>query len=242
MASVSHFGFFPPAKFISGSQFVTEHCLESVDIEFADEIDYTGEFAIDVFRVPVERDGVIQSPFRVTLKEAIDFYWRVKTWDLRWIQSIEEGAEPPEYDWEEDVGVPDSEKSLVCGQGVGNPINITADEFAPFRQCEILGSFNRQNAKLRPILINEDNEYFVNIKTIGSREDTQVIIRATKLEDSLSWRLEGDIYDQDGEGNQVEFVGTTIFEIGPDKWWPYDPNDGGGPIYDEDTGEQIRSF
>jgi hypothetical protein len=24
------------------------------------------------------------------------------------------------------------------------------------------------------------------------------------------------------------------------EYFPYDPNDGGGPIYDEDTGEQIR--
>lgn len=30
--------------------------------------------------------------------------------------------------------------------------------------------------------------------------------------------------------------------ITPHEWWPYDPNDGGGPIYDSTTGAQLRSF
>ena len=33
-----------------------------------------------------------------------------------------------------------------------------------------------------------------------------------------------------------------IFDIEPAEYWPYDPQDGGGPIYDTDTGQQLRPF
>jgi hypothetical protein len=36
--------------------------------------------------------------------------------------------------------------------------------------------------------------------------------------------------------------GFTGITIKPKSYWPYDPNDGGGPIYDSETGAQIRSF
>jgi hypothetical protein len=35
------------------------------------------------------------------------------------------------------------------------------------------------------------------------------------------------------------FTGVTIK---PHSYWPYDPNDGLGPIYDSETGEQLRAF
>jgi hypothetical protein len=28
----------------------------------------------------------------------------------------------------------------------------------------------------------------------------------------------------------------------PAEYWPYDPEDGGGPIYDTATGAQLRAF
>jgi hypothetical protein len=36
--------------------------------------------------------------------------------------------------------------------------------------------------------------------------------------------------------------GFTGIEIKPKLYWAYDPDDGGGPIYDSTTGEQLRSF
>jgi hypothetical protein len=253
--ALRHLGLFPPARFITSvngvlTRFVVP-CLEPVAIEFGEQFDYTQQRSTDRFLVPSGIEGafpfaidaVIKSPFRVTLEEAMAFYWRVKTWDLRWIQSWlqteEEQILPPEYDWEQDVGVPDSEKNLVCA-GVRSPVNIQADDFFPFVQCELFGLFG-SNIQRRPILINADGEYFINIRTIAFADDLQAVIRAIRLEAPLSWRLEGDVYFDD-DGEQGEFAGTSIFEIGPDKWWPYDPGDGLGPIYDEDTGEQLRPF
>ncbi len=38
------------------------------------------------------------------------------------------------------------------------------------------------------------------------------------------------------------FNGTASVEISAIEYWPYDPGDGGGPIYDSATGAQLRSF
>ena len=38
------------------------------------------------------------------------------------------------------------------------------------------------------------------------------------------------------------FNGTASVEISAVEYWPYDPNDGGGPIYDSTTGAQLRGF
>ena len=42
-----------------------------------------------------------------------------------------------------------------------------------------------------------------------------------------------------GTGTVNASINLTMTAI---EFFPYDPNDGGGPIYDKDTGEQLRSF
>ena len=38
------------------------------------------------------------------------------------------------------------------------------------------------------------------------------------------------------------FNGTASVEISAIEYWPYDPGDGKGPIYDSATGAQLRGF
>jgi hypothetical protein len=33
-----------------------------------------------------------------------------------------------------------------------------------------------------------------------------------------------------------------LLKLVPSEYWPYDPGDGGGPIYDSVTGAQLRGF
>jgi hypothetical protein len=42
-------------------------------------------------------------------------------------------------------------------------------------------------------------------------------------------------------GQLTDFV-SGFFDISVAEYWPYDPNDGDGPIYDSATGEQLRAF
>lgn len=39
-----------------------------------------------------------------------------------------------------------------------------------------------------------------------------------------------------------DFQGTGSLAISATEYWPYDPGDGGGPIYDSGTGAQLRAF
>jgi len=42
-------------------------------------------------------------------------------------------------------------------------------------------------------------------------------------------------------GDVVSFTIDNLL-IEPIEFWEYDPSDGGGPIYDKDTGKQLRAF
>lgn len=42
-------------------------------------------------------------------------------------------------------------------------------------------------------------------------------------------------------GNFSNFLNATV-TLEAIEYWPYDPEDGGGPIYDKDTGSQLRAF
>jgi hypothetical protein len=52
-----------------------------------------------------------------------------------------------------------------------------------------------------------------------------------------------DITEPSPETNtRFNLDGFTGIDIRPKLYWPYDPNDGDGPIYDSATGEQLRPF
>jgi hypothetical protein len=42
--------------------------------------------------------------------------------------------------------------------------------------------------------------------------------------------------------NETSITWTGSINITASEYWPYDPNDGLGPIYDSATGEQLRPF
>lgn len=51
-------------------------------------------------------------------------------------------------------------------------------------------------------------------------------------------QIDGVFFDLNAEDD----VANASLIITPAEYWEYDPNDGGGPIYDKETGEQLRSF
>ena len=53
----------------------------------------------------------------------------------------------------------------------------------------------------------------------------------------IGWKFEGDFYTRAGN-----YVATGKWQFRAIEYWPYDPNDGLGPIYDSTTGEQLRPF
>ena len=45
-----------------------------------------------------------------------------------------------------------------------------------------------------------------------------------------------------GLGAGSPIYGYLAGSISAEEYWPYDPGDGGGPIYDSATGAQLRPF
>jgi hypothetical protein len=56
---------------------------------------------------------------------------------------------------------------------------------------------------------------------------------------SFSKAMKRQIPNEDG--SLAEFTSCN-FVLTATEYWPYDPGDGGGPIYDSATGEQLRGF
>jgi hypothetical protein len=55
----------------------------------------------------------------------------------------------------------------------------------------------------------------------------------------LGQAFECPIYAYNTRGSTILSVASSLEAI---EYWPYDPNDGGGPIYDSTTGQQLREF
>lgn len=49
-------------------------------------------------------------------------------------------------------------------------------------------------------------------------------------------------YDVYNQGFPTSFSVPSVVTIDAEEWWPYDPGDGLGPIYDSATGAQLRDF
>lgn len=60
----------------------------------------------------------------------------------------------------------------------------------------------------------------------------------------LGQTFETDIYARNTRSTDVGFANFLDIQINLEatEYWPYDPNDGGGPIYDKTTGQQLRPF
>ena len=54
---------------------------------------------------------------------------------------------------------------------------------------------------------------------------------------SPSW---GDTITRTGDNSWQASGGSRVWAWAAKDWWPYDPGDGGGPCYDETTGEKLR--
>jgi hypothetical protein len=52
------------------------------------------------------------------------------------------------------------------------------------------------------------------------------------------------IFGRNGRNGSFGFTNTLSInaDLEPAEYWPYDPDDGLGPIYDKDTGAQLRAF
>jgi hypothetical protein len=176
-------------------------------------------------------------PISVTLEDAMKFYWRVKNFrvttaceNISVVGPAHQGAI--------------NEKNLVCFPPW--PVETNVEE-------QNLGTVFR-NASLSItwefLIYDPDTQLFrlpLVVTFVNNAGDTS----ETETGSTSYWTEAGPDNIQKGS---IDFLGYTLpmgggvdFSYGAGtveavEYWPYDPGDGGGPIYDSATGAQLRPF
>ena len=174
----------------------------------------------------------------MSLPEAVAFFYKVKSWKLNvdfpgWTVTSQSIAPFVYYE---------NEKRLACSVSPFS-INIAATKQevqdngfgAPFTYTRRISSdLTWSLGQQTPVLI--DDSYAIKFYDIFDGVQTM------EKTDYLTFRATatpGSYYDNP----PVPATDSAgYFTISPSEYWPYDPNDGGGPIYDSVTGEQLRPF
>ena len=168
------------------------------------------------------------------------FWWRVKKWtvDSASLTIIPEEGDPesiPIVTGEMTIELPAggiaSEKELVCPKqkqfAVGNTLNEVGVIFRIFPRANQSGDLIKMSidvgARIQTTSYFSGNGGSVEPNTVGT-------CTITVQDQNLTFPIGGD------------FSGTGAMAISATEYWPYDPGDGGGPIYDSATGAQLRAF
>jgi hypothetical protein len=168
------------------------------------------------------------------------FWWRVKKWtvDSASLTIIPEEGDPesiPIVTGEMTIELPAggiaSEKELVCPKqkqfAVGNTFNQVGVIFRIFPRANQSGDLIKMDIDVRASI--QTTTYFYGN---GGEAAPHIVGTGTiTVQDrNLIFPIGGD------------FEGTGSLAISATEYWPYDPGDGGGPIYDSVTGAQLRDF
>jgi hypothetical protein len=213
--------------------------------------------------------GILEG-LSVPLRQAMAMFWRVKTWRIQGAISASDGGDPSLFPFDVTVGPQvDSERELVCRNSDGSTWQaIPWNEGGFTISGGNLGGSYDIIVKLRffdsPFILPESLKYgfshFVSWPPSSFDSDVYVWTDLSILTEDGGVAI-GEIYNQSSDIHtnesscSISFLdevyempifssgfGAFSASIEANEYWPYDPEDGGGPIYDTLTGEQLRDF
>lgn len=181
-------------------------------------------------------------PLELSLEDALAMWWRVKRWQVKNSTISGSSTDPIAGELLPTVDPPANESGLVCSKYVREYVlAYVFDSTAPFESLLRLS--------LEPFITTEDKKAWVTLSITDAITEIGGTGAATGGESG------------DGSpagtarlfilGRQYlvpmfnRFAGGTVtcdITIEPLEYWPFDPGDGGGPIYDSATGQQLRAF
>jgi hypothetical protein len=227
MASVRHLGFFPWCVPRSIPELVVYATNRSgIDYGFLNDL-------------PPPAAGSLW-PISLSREKAMDLYWRVKTLKI---------SAPLETVFETGQIITDAanEKDLVCLPLWPNVTSLQA-------YSEARGGIDQGFLTISwDFLLYDESidKYHIPLYADFTQYNGE------ELTDSYS----NTSYGQNSGavlGGYIDFLGEQLpmgayilgepvipyaaGTISVEEWWPYDPNDGGGPIYNSATGAQLRAF
>ena len=194
------------------------------------------------------KNGRINSdlyPVGISLERALKWYWRVRSWSINVIFSASETFED-DYTFPNNaviadkniVSSPENEKHLVCRK------------FTSLENSNAMATYRFELFAADPPMCYEGDTFYPSLTYSGETPDG-ITIETYKNDTGVEDIEFGSVWIESIGGSGVG-VFSRVRPIGLqggasalitiDKYWGYDPEDGQGPIYDENTGEQIRSF
>jgi hypothetical protein len=180
----------------------------------------------------------------MNLEQAMAFFWRVKTFLL--VEARQELENPPFVLINELYAKPSiyqSERSLVCGiqaiaasnaEDLSAGSGLFADTGILYKseneESILVGFLCSMNAG-ENFLFNSQPYLFYNFDTDAEELSP---LTGSGVISFLGHSFTFDLYSATGLPSSIEVEAA--------EYWPYDPGDGGGPIYDSVTGAQLRDF
>ena len=174
-------------------------------------------------------------PIGLNAETLLRWYWRVKRWTLSaTLTGTGFGGTPISTSFEDTffngnayISELTTEKQLVCERGVYYPGDIESPA--------IFQMFGEGVQKAEELYYPSLSFGYTNgAGFIGTSLVPGSVSGGTIIMDGLtlpSWLF-----------GQFAPITSGSITITPAEYWPYDPNDGGGPIYSSSTGAQLRDF
>ncbi len=189
---------------------------------------------------------------------ALAAYWRVRKWRVTgqtWFALGSGMAQILNIDRVIERNNVFSEQDLICWDGTDDSKKFTDFSIDSFNPIQFAFQFPGSPVYAIPpsiqatgwfstVFIGGNEEgVFPTISTVKSPEDQPFTIELHLLGQQQS--IEARIVPTQTPQEVVDdpsWQGYVGFKITAAEYWPYDPNDGQGPIYDKDTGKQLRPF
>jgi hypothetical protein len=180
-------------------------------------------------------------PIGLNIETLLRWYWLVKRWTVSASLTgtgfggvpISTSFEVTFFNGNKDVPELTTEKQLVCGRNVVYPGDTEPGEEIPFALLMFDEGVQKVDEVYYPSLYLS---YTNGAGLIGTSlvEQPDQVSGGTITMDGLE--LPSLLY-----GYFAPITSGSI-TVTPSEYWPYDPGDGGGPIYDSATGAQLREF
>jgi hypothetical protein len=169
----------------------------------------------------------------MTLKDALSYWWRVKRW--RVATAIIDGSAGilPTGDMSLSYSY-DDETGLVCP--VSRVPTIASDPFSILLAINVYAEKSGELVKVAAQILANNGGATILLADGGNEPGLEL----ANPVGTCTLAMGASEYAFTLFGN--EFTTDAEIRIEASEWWPYDPGDGLGPIYDTATGRQLRAF
>jgi hypothetical protein len=249
MATVRHLGLFPWCPFPDRQAVIDEYFFGNTNAVTSQLNHYEG--------------------LKTSIEDAVALYWRVKSWRIQGSFEASSGVEIQTVSFDGTVTRFNTERDLICAEvegegdnrffyvppfstynfetniiGVAGPVTFSVFfslHWLPFAGLPL--TYKRgfgHRASQDELFTWVSFDYSENI----SGDFSYVALRAGPIfegeETSIPISFLGKQYEI--KSLKSDAGGLAECSITATEYWPYDPGDGGGPIYDSATGAQLRDF